>query len=136
MRSILDGFPAQAMVYRWDHPRWDKDGEEFDIPNQLSSFLDMFLCDASDLTVNDSGIGLVSTKGGCNFETSVEFPKPVFFDKHESKMGGSRFHDLCRHFCKAASYSLQSLCVCVQMRGMIIFGHHCVKRVRGKCPYF
>ena len=56
MRSILDAFSAQAMVYRWDHPCWDKDGEEFDIPNQLSSFLDMFLCDTSHLTVNDPGI--------------------------------------------------------------------------------
>ena len=91
MSSILDGFPAQAMVYRWDHPRWNKD----DIPNQLSSFLNVFLCDASDLTVNDSGIGLVSTKGGSNFETQVEVLKPVFLDKHERKIGSSCFHDLC-----------------------------------------
>ena len=56
MRSILDAFSAQTMVYRWDHPCWDKDGEEFDIPNQLSPFLDMLLCDTSHLTVNDPGI--------------------------------------------------------------------------------
>ena len=68
MRRILDAFSAQAMVYRWDHPCWDKDREEFNIPYQLPSFLDMLLRDTSHLTVDDSGVRLFSTKGGCDFE--------------------------------------------------------------------
>ena len=32
---ILDAFSAQAVVYCWDHPRRDKDREEFHIPDQL-----------------------------------------------------------------------------------------------------
>ena len=44
---IFDAFSAQTVIYCWDHPRRDEDCEEFDIPDQLTSLLDMFLCDAS-----------------------------------------------------------------------------------------
>ena len=42
--------------------------EEFNIPYQLSPLLDMLLRDTSHLTVDDSGVRLFSTKGGCDFE--------------------------------------------------------------------
>ena len=68
MCRILDAFSAQTMVYLWDHLCWDKDREEFDIPYQLSPLLDMLLRDTSHLTVDDSGVRLFLTKGGCDFE--------------------------------------------------------------------
>ena len=65
---ILDAFSAQAVVYFWDHPRRDKDREEFHIPDQLSSLWNLLLSDTSHLTVDNSTVGLFSTKGGCDFE--------------------------------------------------------------------
>ena len=59
---ILDAFPAQAVVYRWDHPRRDKDREEFHIPDQLSSLWNMLLRDTSHLTVDNSSVGLFSPR--------------------------------------------------------------------------
>ena len=65
---ILDAFSAQAVVYSWNHPRRDKDREEFHIPDQLSSLWNLLLCDTSHLTVDNSSVGLFPTKGGCDFE--------------------------------------------------------------------
>ena len=56
VRSVLDTFSTQAMVYRWNHPCRDKDGEEFDIPYQLFPLLDVLLGDASHLPVDDSRV--------------------------------------------------------------------------------
>ena len=65
---IFDAFSAQAVVDCWDHPRRDKDREEFNIPYQLPSLLDVLLRDASHLPVNNSGVGFFSAQGGCDLE--------------------------------------------------------------------
>ena len=81
---IFDAFSAQTVVYCWDHPRRDENCEEFDIPDQLASLLDVCLRDASHLPINNSGV----------FEAQVELPEPIFFYEHECQVGGSRFNNL------------------------------------------
>ena len=68
VRFIFDAFSAQAVVDCWDHPRRDKNGEEFNIPYQLYALRDVLLRDASHLSVYDSGVGLFSAQGGCDLE--------------------------------------------------------------------
>ena len=70
---ILNTFPAQTVVHGRNHPWWDKDGDELDVPCYLQILGFKVRCDASDLAVYDSGVWLGSFKRCRNFKAQIQF---------------------------------------------------------------
>ena len=70
---ILNAFPAQTVVHGRNHPWWDKDSDELDVPCYLQILGFKVRCDASDLAVYDSGVWLGSFKRCRNFKAQIQF---------------------------------------------------------------
>ena len=54
--GVLDAFPAQAVVDRWDHPCRHKNSDKLNIPDDLQVLWLNFGCDASHLAIYDSRV--------------------------------------------------------------------------------
>ena len=84
--SYLDGFSAQAVVYRGDHPRWDEYIYVVDIPGNVGPFWFELSRNAANLSVDCLGVGLIPIDRGSYLKTKVKFSEPMFFKQHEGQM--------------------------------------------------
>ena len=84
---IFNTFPAQTVIHGRNHPCWDKNGDELDVPCYLQILGLEIRCDASDLAIYNSGVWLGSFKRCRNFKAQIQFFKPVFFEEHEAEVG-------------------------------------------------
>ena len=82
-----DGFSAQAVVHRGDHPHWDEYIDVVDIPGNIGPFWFELSRNAANLSVYCLGVGLISVDGRSYLKAKVKFSEPIFFKQHEGQMG-------------------------------------------------